>query len=181
MAERRVLLAKIGRPHGVRGQVKLVSFTADARAIATYRPLFTEAGQELRLTRVTGETNPLIATIDGVSDRDAALRLTNASLYVERTQLPAAEDDEFYLADLEGLDAFDEAGNRIGRIAAIHDYGAGPWLEIQGAADDQDDWTIPFTRAAVPVVDLQARRVVIALPDEIEWRDEANSDEGEAA
>lgn len=158
-----VLLGEIGRPHGVRGLVRLHAFTADPMAIGGYGPLTDETG-----TRQIGVT-PLpggIARIDGVADRDAAARLTGTKLYVERDRLPPPEDpEEFLLCDLEGLEAFAEDGARLGIVRAVEEYGAGHFLVLVGPDGER---LIPFTRAAVPVVDVAGGRVVIVPPVEIE-------------
>jgi 16S rRNA processing protein RimM len=154
----------IGRPHGVRGLVRVQSFTADPAAIASYGPLADETGtRSFRLTIVTPGEMPVVR-IDGVADRDAAARLTGTRLYVERAALPPAEEDEYYLADLAGCAAVDASGAALGTVAAVHNHGAGAFLEIARASGPP--LLVPFTRAAVPVVDVAARRLVVAPPAE---------------
>ena len=165
LASGRVLLGVIGRPHGVRGLVRVQSFTAEPAAIASYGPLSDEAGtRKFTLTVVTPGEMPVVR-IAGVDDRDAAARLTGMRLFVDRAVLPPPSDeDEFYLADLVGLAVHDGEGAAVGSIAVVHDHGAGVFLEI--ARSSGAPLLIPFTRAAVPVVDLAARRVVIDPPAE---------------
>ncbi|WP_114377708.1 ribosome maturation factor RimM [Elioraea thermophila] len=164
MAQERILLGVIGRPHGVKGLVRVQSFTADPCAIADYGPLADEAGRRFALRVVMRGAMPVCA-IDGVADRDAAARLTGTRLYAERAQLPALEDpDEFYRADLIGLAAEDAEGRVLGRVTAVEDYGAGTFLEI--AADD-GLLTVPFTRTSVPLVDLARGRLVVIPPAEV--------------
>jgi 16S rRNA processing protein RimM len=159
---KRVLLGEIGRPHGVRGLVRLHAFTEDPNAIGAYGPLTDATGT--KRYAVTALPNGL-GRIEGVADRDAAARLTGTKLYVERDRLPPpADPDEFLLCDLEGLQAVDEAGGAIGTVRAVEDYGAGPFLAI---ADGGAERLVPFTRAAVPVVDIAAGRVVVVPPPEI--------------
>ena len=160
MADKRILVGEIGRPHGVRGLVKLRSFTADPAAIATYGPLTDETGARRFGVTLLSEG---VARVEGIADRDAAQRLTGTRLYVERDRLPPAEEDEFYLADLLGLRAETEAGQMLGIIHAVEDHGAGAFLVLQGSPER----LLPFTRAAVPVIDLKAGRVVVVVPDEI--------------
>lgn len=163
----RVLMGRIGRPHGVRGLVHLVSYTDPPSAIFDYAALRDEAGRAVVLRRaggVTGQGGGLLAGIDGVTDRDTALRLTNAMLYVERALLAAPAEGEFYHADLLGLAAEDEAGRPLGRVVAVHDHGAGAVLEIAGQGPSV---LLAFTRAAVPVVDAAGGRIVVNLPEEI--------------
>ena len=167
--DRRVLLGQIGRPHGVRGLVRVVSYTADPASLATYGPLVDDKGQRYTL-RWRGEGLAEIAlhrdeqTV-AISDRTAAGRLANTRLYIERERLPAPAPDEFYLTDLIGLSAYETSGTRLGRVAAVHDYGAGASLEI--ALERASPMLVPFTKAAVPEVDLQAERIVVVPPGEV--------------
>lgn len=159
----RVMMGRIGRPHGVRGLVHLVSFTDPPQAIFGYRALSDEAGRAMKLSRA-GRGEALLARIEGVSDRDEAARLTNAALYAERAALPEPAAEEFYHADLLGLAAIDEAGRPLGRVVEVHDHGAGVALEISG---DGAPLLLPFTRTVVPVVDVAGGRIVVSLPEEI--------------
>jgi 16S rRNA processing protein RimM len=168
MADRRILLGVVGRPHGVRGLVRVVSYTADPASLTAYGDLSDDHGRRFAL-RWRGEGVAEIAELrDGeavpAADRNAAEKLVNTRLYIDRACLPPPEDEEFYLADLVGLAAFDVAGAALGAVAAVHDYGAGASLEIaraEGAA-----LLVPFTRAAVPEVDPAAGRVTVVPPDE---------------
>jgi 16S rRNA processing protein RimM len=165
----RILLGVIGRPHGVRGLVHVTSHTADPAALAEYGVLSDDKGRRFTLAWRGAGVAEVFEVLDGVpvrvADRDAAGRLTNTRLYVERARLPVPEDDEFYLADLIGLAAVDAAGGSIGRVVAVHDYGAGASLEI---AREGPPLIVPFTRAAVPEIDVAGGRVVVSLPDEVE-------------
>lgn len=150
----------IGRPHGVRGLVRVNAYTEDPDALAAYA-LTDKTGRRFGLTWVSGNVAQL--SLDGrpITDRAEAERLTNTELFAPRAALPAAEEDEFYLADLIGLAARNEAGAPLGTIAAVHDYGGGVSLEIHPGA-----LIVPFTRAAVPVVDLAAGYAVVDPPAE---------------
>jgi 16S rRNA processing protein RimM len=163
MPEDRILMGVIGRPHGVRGLVRVTSYADDLTA---YGPLSDAKGRRFVL-RTRGEGVAEVAEIVAgaevkVNDRTAAEKLVNTRLYVERAQLPVPESDEFYLTDLIGLEAFDAEGARIGTINAVHDYGAGASLEIeqQGRAPV----LVPFTQACVPTIDVSAGRVTIVEP-----------------
>ena len=161
MGARRILVGEIGRPHGVRGLVQLRSSTVDPAAIAEYGPLTDEAGtRRFELARLSDG----IARVEGVADRDAAARLTGTRLYVERDRLPPPEEDEFYLADLIGLRAEDGAGRPLGPVRAVEEHGAGAFLVLGGPPER----LLPFTRASVPVVDLEGGRMVVTLPEEVE-------------
>lgn len=160
MREGMILLGEIGRPHGVRGLVRVRSFTADPADLTAYGPLSDGGGRSFALTLLA----PDLARIEGVADRDAAARLTGTKLYVPRTALPAPEEeDEFYLADLEGLRAETEAGESLGTVLAVEDHGAGAFLVLSGPPER----LVPFTRAAVPVVDVKGGRVVVVPPEEV--------------
>jgi 16S rRNA processing protein RimM len=161
VAVKRVMVGEIGRPHGVRGLVRLRAFTEDPAAIAAYSPLTDEAGTRRFTVTLKGGD---IAAIEGIADRDAAQRLTGTKLYVERDRLPPPQDEEFYLVDLIGLRAVTQTGEELGRIRAVEDHGAGAFLIVAGAAREH---LLPFTRAVVPVVDVAGGRVTVVPPDEI--------------
>ena len=150
----------------MRGLLHVQSYTADPRDLVSYGPLFDEAGRQWSLAwRAEGVAEVRSADGHAVSDRDAAARLTNTRLFIERDRLPPPEEDEFYLADLVGLQAVGADGAALGTVAVVHDYGAGTSLEIAGGTAPV---IVPFTRACVPEVDLAQRRVVVVVPDEIE-------------
>ncbi|WP_411278377.1 ribosome maturation factor RimM [Falsiroseomonas sp.] len=162
MVTKRVLIGEIGRPHGVRGLVRLHAFTEDPKAISAYGPLTDAAGtRRYAVSPLPGG----LGRIEGVADRDAAARLTGTKLYVERDRLPPpADPDEFLLCDLEGLPAFAEDGSALGTVRSVEEYGAGPFLVIQGEGGER---LVPFTKAAVPVVDIAGGRVVVVPPPEV--------------
>ena len=156
----RILVGEIGRPHGVRGLVKLRSFTADPAAIASYGPLTDAAGERRFALTLLADG---LARVEGVEDREAAARLTGTGLYAERANLPPPEEDEFYLADLIGLRAETAAGEGLGRVRSVEDNGAGAFLVLDGPPGER---FVPFTRACVPVVDIAGGRVVVEPPEE---------------
>ncbi|HKM61123.1 MAG TPA: ribosome maturation factor RimM [Acidisphaera sp.] len=169
MPDKRLLLGVIGRPHGVRGLVHVASYTADPSALAEYGPLEDERGRRFVL-RWRGKGIADISELNHgvpipVRDRDTAAKLTNVRLFIDRDRLPPPDEEEFYLADLIGLDAVDTGGAKLGTIAAVHDYGAGASLEIARA--EAPPLLVPFTRAAVPGVDPAVGRVTVAPPHEI--------------
>jgi 16S rRNA processing protein RimM len=172
MPERSILLGVIGRPHGVRGFVHVTSYTADPADIASYGPLSDGRGRLYRLRWQSEGVARVAEIIEGkphwVDNREAAGKLTNTRLHVDRGRLPAPDADEYYLSDLVGLTAVGPDGQEIGRIAAVHDYGAGASLEI-------GPLLVPFTRAAVPEVDLAAGRVVVVPPPEVQGDAEARA------
>jgi 16S rRNA processing protein RimM len=167
----RVCLGVVGAPHGVRGAVRIKSFTDEPEAIARYGALEDEAGERKFTLRVVGAAKGdgmLIATLSGVADRDRAEALRGLRLYLPRAALPPTDEDEFYYADLIGLGAALQDGTPVGTVIAVHDFGAGDMLEIarEGSAGHRGQPVlVPFTRAAVPVVDVAGRRVVIDPPE----------------
>ena len=166
MPERRILLGVIGRPHGVRGLVRVTSHTADPADLTAYGPLSDDKGRRFVL-RWRGEGVAEVEEQMGgtgvkVADRTAAEKLTNTPLYVDRAQLPEPDAEQFYLADLIGLTAVDPSGRELGTVGAVHDYGAGASLEI--VQDGAAPLLLPFTRATVPQVDLTAGRIVVEQP-----------------
>ncbi len=164
MGARRILVGEIGRPHGVRGLVKIRAYTEDPAALSAYGPLTDEAGARRYAVTLLAEG---LARIEGIADRDAAARLTGTKLYVERDRLPATEEDEFYLADLEGLRAVGPDGAEIGRVRAVEDHGGGAFLVLDTR---RGETLVPFTRAAVPEVDVAGGRVVVVPPEEVVLR-----------
>ena len=165
-AETRVCLGVVGAPHGVRGLVRIKSFTGEPAAIAGYGTLDDESGARHFTVKVIGPAKGdgmIVAKLSGIADRDRAEALRGLRLYAPRAALPATDsEDEFYHADLVGLAALLADGTRLGTVTAVHDFGAGDVLEI--ARDAGQSVLVPFTRAAVPVVDLAAGRVVLDPP-----------------
>ena len=173
----RILVGAIAGAHGVRGELRIKSFTDDPAAVAAYGPVSDESGQKRFDLIVTGQTKGgVIARIDGIADRTAAEALRGLRLYVPRTALPAADADEYYRVDLIGLTAELADGTVYGRIANVDDYGAGDILEIE-RPDGQTE-LLPFTDRVVPTVDIAARRVVVEPPVYVESRANGAHDHG---
>jgi 16S rRNA processing protein RimM len=165
-----ICIARIGAAHGVRGAVKLWTFTDDPFAVKTYGPLRTKDGaRSFEVATAREAKGHLVATFKGVATREDAERLNGIELYITREKLPATDENEYYHADLIGLAAVTPADEPLGRVIAIHNFGAGDIIEIaplHGAT-----MLLPFTNAVVPAVDLAGGRVVIALPEEIDGDD----------
>jgi 16S rRNA processing protein RimM len=162
----RICVAQIGGAHGLRGEVRLKSFTADPMAISNYGPLTTEDGSAAyELEAVRPAKGHLIARFRGVNDRNTAERLINVRLFVPRERLPIPAPDEFYHSDLIGLSAVSADGTEIGTVVAIHDFGAGDILELQPRAGGTIVM-VPFTAAFVPSVDIASGRIVVAPPED---------------
>ena len=149
--------------HGLGGLVRVRPFTAEPEAIGSYGPVRNEAGTTSYNIAVVrpGPKGQMIVRVDGVADRDGADALRGIHFYVDRSRLPAPNDDEFYHADLIGLPVVDTDGQPMGRVRAVLDYGAGDMLDIAGG---RVEMVVPFTRLSVPEVDLTNRRVVIDPP-----------------
>jgi len=162
-AEKRVCVGAIAGAHGVQGAVRIKSFTADPTDVARYGPLEDEAGERRFSLRLAGSAKGVvIARLKGVADRNQAEALRGLRLYLPRAALPPPGDEEYYHADLIGLEAALADGTLIGRVRAVHDFGAGDTLEIERPAGQPA--MVPFTRAIVPVVDLGAGRLVLDPP-----------------
>ena len=166
----RVCLGVVGAPHGVRGAVRIKSFTEEPDAIARYGALEDETGERRFKLQVIGAAKGdgmVVAKFSGVTDRDRAEALRGLRLYLPRAALPPTGEDEFYHADLVGLAAQLQDGAPVGTVVAVHDFGAGDMLEIArgGVGGGGQPVLVPFTRAAVPVVDLGGGKVVIDPPE----------------
>src|SRR3979411_3358199 len=170
-----ICVARIGAAHGVRGAVKLWTFTEDPLAVKDYGPLVTKDGaRQFEVTHAREAKGHLVATLKGIATREDAERLNGIELYVAREKLPATDEDEYYHADLIGLTAVDAANGPLGRVIAIHNFGAGAIIEI--APPHGATMLLPFTNAVVPTVDLAGGHVVIELPKEIEGDDPTAGD-----
>ncbi|MGL3105497.1 ribosome maturation factor RimM [Bradyrhizobium sp. BR 1432] len=168
-----VCVARIGAAHGVRGAVKLWTFTEDPFAIRRYGPLLSKDGKrQFEVAQAREAKGHLVATFKGVTTRDEAERLNGIELYVPRDKLPATDEGEYYHTDLIGLAAVTTDGEPLGRVVAIQNFGAGDIIEI--APPKGPTLLLPFSNAVVPEVDLAGGRVVIALPQEIEGEDESD-------
>jgi len=161
----RVCLGAVAGAFGVRGEVRLKSFCAAPEDIARYGPLFSEDGaRRFEVTLNRPVKGGFAATLSGVSTREAADALRGTRLYAGRDALPPLDDDEYYHADLIGLEVRDPGGALLGEVRAVHDHGAGDLLEVHAPGRTQTV-LVPFTRAVVPTVDLAAGRIVADPPE----------------
>lgn len=162
-----ICVARIGAAHGVRGAVKLWTFTEDPLAVQRYGPLTTKDGaRQFEVTHAREAKDHLVATLKGIATREEAERLNGIELYIARDQLPETDEGEYYHTDLIGLAAVTTAEQPIGRVVAIHNFGAGDIIEI--APPHGATLLLPFTNAVVPSVDLAGGRVVVELPEEVD-------------
>jgi len=165
MSRGRVLLGVVGAPHGVRGLVRIKSFTEDPMAIASYGALSDETGTKAyRVEALSVVKDAVLARIEGVADRTAAEAVRGVRLYVERERLPATGEQEWYEADLIGLSAVGRDGRDWGKVLAFHDFGAGRTMEVSGGSTSRNSVVVPFTDAAVPEIDVEGGKVVIDPP-----------------
>ena len=163
----RICLGQIGAAHGVRGEVRLHSFTAEPEAIAGYGPLETEDGGVVQIESLRRAKDHFVAKLAGVADRSAAERLTNVKLYVLRERLPAPDQpDEFYHADLIGLAVVDRAGEKLGTVVALHNFGAGDLIEVRPDAGGNTE-LVPFDKTNIPAVDITSGKIVVDPPQEL--------------
>ena len=170
-----ICVARIGAAHGVRGAVKLWTVTEDPLAVKHYGPLSTKDGaRQFELTHVRAAKDHLVATLKGVATREEAERLNGVELYIARDKLPETDEGEYYHADLIGLAAVTTTEQPIGRVIAIHNFGAGDIIEI--APPHGPTLLLPFTNAVVPTVDIAGGRVTIELPAEIDGDENSSGD-----
>lgn len=160
----RICVGVVTGAFGVRGEVRVKSFCAEPSAIADYSPLWDEDGKSYTISLSRPVKDGFGVRLGGVTDKDQADGLKGLKLYANRADLPSLPDDEYYHTDLIGLEVFDTGGEKIGRINAVHNHGAGDLLELSGPAID-GDVLVPFTRDIVPTVDLKARRVIVDVSD----------------
>jgi len=162
----RIRIARIGAAHGVRGEVRLWPYTQDPQAVVSYGPLETADGtREVIVEHLRPGKDHWVARLTGVTTREAAQALTNVDLFVPRERLPPIEEtDTFYHADLVGLTAVTTEGAVLGTVTAVHNFGAGDIIEI--TSESGTPLMLSFTDAAVPKVDLKAKRIVVVPPPE---------------
>ena len=159
-----VCVGAISGAYGVRGEVRLKSFCAEPEDIETYAPLSTEDGARSFSVVITGRIkNGLTARLGGVGSKEEADALKGVRLYVPRDCLPALPDDEFYHADLIGLEVVDTGGTLLGQVRSVQNHGASDLLEIAGPGL-KTTVLLPFTQEAVPTVDLAAGRIIADPP-----------------
>jgi 16S rRNA processing protein RimM len=165
----RIRVARIGAAHGVRGEVKLWSFTQEPTAIADYGPLQSEDGKrQFEIATMRAAKDHFVARIAGIDSREAAEALRNVDLFIARDKLPAIDEpDTYYFADLVGMAALTPEGAPLGTVTAVHNFGAGDLIEIASSAGGEP-LLLPFTETVVPKIDTALRQITIVLPSVIE-------------
>jgi len=172
-----VLVGRFGAVHGVRGEIRVKSFTADPMAIAGYRGLTDATGTRdfaFRKARYVKD-DMLVAQIPGIDNRDSAGTIVNVDIYVPRANLPPPDEDEFYFTDLIGLPAMLETGERFGTVCLVENFGAGDFLTVE--TPDGGTALLPFTRAVVPKVDLAGGAITVVPPVEVDGEEEGEAPE----
>ena len=160
-----ICVGAIGGAYGVQGEVRLKSFTSEPTAIAEYAPLYTEdQTREFDLVLTGRVKNGLSARMSGIVSKEEADALKGTDLFVPRDRLPSLPDDEFYHADLVGLTVYDTGGALLGTVRSVQNHGASDLLEIDGPGL-KTTALLPFTRAAVPTVDLAAGKIIADPPE----------------
>ena len=161
---REVLLAAVMGAQGLQGAVKVKLFTEAPEALSSYGPLHDARGRKFEITAFRpGKPGEAVISFAGITERSAAEALKGTELFVARAALPATAEEEFYHADLIGLEAQDSEGRALGKVAAIHNYGASDVMEI--ARPDGDSVLLAFTRETVPVIDIAAGHILVAVPE----------------
>lgn len=161
MTDTRICLATIGAPHGVKGELRVKSYTGDPLAFGDYGPLTDAKGRTFEVLEVRPSKAVVVARFKGINTRELAEALNGVDLYIDRAMLPdeELEEDEFFHEDLIGLEVRDSEGLRIGKVIALHDFGGGDLLEITHGG--KRGVMVPFTKAAVPVIDVAGGFVTV--------------------
>ena len=157
-----VLVGVIVGAHGIKGEVKLKSFTSEPLSVGRYGPLQSSSGQQFEITKLKAAKDDFIASLKNVSDRNEAETLKGVELFVSREKLPKLKSHEAYAHDLMGLDVVLENGTTLGKLVGMPNYGAGDLLEV---AVDSETILIPFTNAFVPQDDFSTGKIIIVLPE----------------
>lgn len=171
--DRTIVLARVGAPHGLKGEVRVKSFTEDPMALAGYGPLSDGKGRNFVVRRARPSKGVLIVKFEGFDSREAVEPLNGLELHVARSALPEeVEEDAFYHADLIGMSAVDEDGSVLGKVRGVENYGAGDLLELSLAGGGIE--LVMFTHENVPRIDMDERTMVVRLPQSVEARPEGS-------
>jgi 16S rRNA processing protein RimM len=180
MTDKQILLGKIIAPHGLKGEVKIKSFTADPLDVASYGKVMVRDGRCFTLSNARLQGEVVIAGVKGITDRDASEALKGLELYIDRDDLPETDQGsgEFYQADLIGLAVVDASGNELGEVIAFQDYGAGDLMEIRMAGGKTG--LVPFADSMVPEIDVEEGKLVLSETGVVVLKTALETDDGEA-
>ena len=167
MSQDLIQVGRVAGAFGVRGEIRITSFTAEPLALVDYGALLREDGSPgLTITSGRASKGSVVVWTREVQTRDQAEALRGLKLYIARADLPEPDDDEFYVTDLIGLAVVSPDGEPLGKVKAVQDFGAGDLLEVQ--PEHGATWYLPFTREAVPEVRIADGVIVGVTPDEVE-------------
>jgi len=170
MTDTKILLAQIGSPHGIKGEVRVKPF-GEPEMLNQYGKLETRDGKKFKIKRMRPQKTMMVVKFEGVNTRDEAESLNGVELFIDRAKLPEPEDeDEFYIEDLIGMNVLDEKGDQLGNILAVPNFGAGDMLEIK-PSNSSSTFFLPFTREVVPEIDFENSNVKVVPPVEVSERD----------
>ena len=174
MSNNDILLAVIGAPHGIKGEVRVKSFTGDPLAFGDYGKLHDAQGRKYQVINARVSKTVVVTRFKSIDTREKAEALKGIELFVDRSVLPEVEDeDEFYMSDLVGLEAVSPDGERLGVVKEVHDFGAGDILEIK--LENGPLEMFPFTRAIFPEVDIEGGRLVLVPPLSVSEREDVDT------
>ncbi len=176
-ASDRVCVGVIAGARGVHGELRIRPFTERPEAVAAYGAVETETGERLNLQAVRRAGEMVLARAPEVEDREAALALKGTRLYVSRAALPETDEDEFYYADLIGLEVRNGTAEVLGTVIAVHNFGAGDLIEIR-LVDTSETEFLPFTSDVVQGVDLENGIMSVEVPEGVDWAREEGREEG---
>jgi 16S rRNA processing protein RimM len=171
MTDTKILLAQIGAPHGIKGEVRVKPF-GEPDMLDQYGKLETKDGKKFKIKRMRPQKNMMVVKFEGVNTREEAEALNRVELFIDRAKLPELEeDDEFYIEDLIGMDVMDEQGAQMGTVIAVPNFGAGDMLEIKPITNTST-YYLPFTKEVVPTLDFEKQTLTVIPPAEVSERDE---------
>lgn len=174
MTDAKILLAQIGAPHGIKGEVRVKPF-GEPDMLDQYGKLETKEGKKFKIKRMRPQKNMMVVKFEGVNTREEAEALNRVELFIDRAKLPELEEeDEFYIEDLIGMDVLDESGVQLGTVLAVPNFGAGDMLEIK-PTNSSSTYYLPFTKEVVPEIDFENASLTVEPPTEVSERDEAPS------
>jgi 16S rRNA processing protein RimM len=171
MTDTKILLAQIGAPHGIKGEVRVKPF-GEPEMLDQYGKLETRDGKKFKIKRMRPQKNMMVVKFEGVNTREEAEALNRVELYIDRAKLPELEDeDEFYIEDLIGMDVQDEDGETIGTVLTVSNFGAGDMIEVKPTNSSSTHY-LPFTKEVVPEIDFEKGSLKVVPPAEVSERDE---------